>query len=150
MEPKVLSCSSTKEIRIRIHLLNLSNFYLVKCITACFKLVQSWILVLVHGPGQIQNSWSRKDQSWCYNPNAPTTTHPQLFNINMKVKWQKIRKRIRSDVILYPNQHVSVVSIISNAQKSPSLCHTQAQKQQCIMLKSKGEVPIRKSEKLCD
>ena len=28
----------------------------------------------------------KKEQSWRYNPNAPTTTTPQLFNINIKVK----------------------------------------------------------------
>ena len=31
---------------------------------------------------------SKKDQSWHYDPNAPTTTttHQQLFNVNIKVQ----------------------------------------------------------------
>ena len=40
-----------------------------------FSNCQAWFLVLVHGPGQIQKSWSKKDQSWSYNPNEPTHHH---------------------------------------------------------------------------
>ena len=32
---------------------------------------QARVLVLVHGPRQIQNSLSKKDQSWYYNLKAP-------------------------------------------------------------------------------
>ena len=55
---------------------------------------QAWVQVLVHGPGKIQNSKFKKGADAIYNLNAPPT-HPQLFNINIKVKRQE--KGTRTD-----------------------------------------------------
>ena len=43
---------------------------------------QARLLLFLAQKLQIQLSktqFGKKEQSWCYNPNAPTTTHPQLF-----------------------------------------------------------------------
>ena len=68
-----------------IHDIYCNNMPILWLISFFFTCCQALVLVLVHGPGQIKNSWSKKDQSWHYDPNTPPTT-PQLFNINVKVK----------------------------------------------------------------
>ena len=87
---------------------------------------QARVLFLVHGPGQIQNSWSKKDQSWCYNLSAP----PPPPTYQHKYECQKTRKMTTRDVMLYQtnNQPPTNINIkVKRQEKGPevTLCYLQ-------------------------